>query len=127
MVAQAAPAGVAAARSLWAATGGLAGTQLAPLLSQAEATSDLAPWAQLGSAGIAVGALAYMAKLLANGRLIAVDTQAREDRLITLIEEQQHMFQEQQRTNARVVEIAEAYGEREDRLFALLASDRKST
>lgn len=62
------------------------------LLAQA-AGSDPAGWVQVGGIGTAVGALAYVAKLLADGRLVAQPiasvleaSDAREQRLASLIE-----------------------------------------
>lgn len=53
--------------------------------------SDFGPWAQVGGTATAVAALAYVAKLLADGRLVAQPTAEllkasadREDRLVAL-------------------------------------------
>ena len=37
----------------------------------ATTTTDIGPWAQVGGTATAVGALAYVAKLLADGKLVA--------------------------------------------------------
>jgi hypothetical protein len=37
----------------------------------AATTTDIGPWAQVGGTATAVGALAYVAKLLADGKLVA--------------------------------------------------------
>lgn len=62
----------------------------------AASSSDFGPWAQVGGTATAVGALAYVAKLLADGRLVAQPISelvkaatVRQDRLEALIEDAQ--------------------------------------
>lgn len=48
----------------------------APVVAQTG--SELGPWVSGGGAAAAVGALVYMAKLLADGKLVAINTAERE-------------------------------------------------
>lgn len=56
--------------ALLAATGGLVASAAGTIVAAAGAP-EIAPWAQVGGTATAVGALAYVAKLLADGRLVA--------------------------------------------------------
>lgn len=67
---------------------------------------DFGPWVQGGSATLAVGALAYIAKLFAQGKLVARDSAEAEKKLAE--------------TNAELVDIIKASTLREDRLFDVL-------
>ncbi len=78
--------------ALSAAILGLAGT-VAGTLAQAGGSSDFGPWAQVGGIATAVGALSYVAKLLADGKLVAQPiaelakaAEARDNRLAQLVE-----------------------------------------
>lgn len=82
------------------AVGGVAGFA-------AELTNiDFGPWVQGGSATLAVGALAYIAKLFAQGKLVARDSAEAEKKLAE--------------TNAELVDIIKTSAIREDRLFDML-------
>lgn len=50
---------------------GMLGSSATLLAQTAGGGSDFGPWAQAGGTATAVGALAYVAKLLADGRLVA--------------------------------------------------------
>ena len=81
------------------------------------AGGDLGPWVQGGSAVLAVGALAYIARLLAGGKLVAVDTAARDAELLKIIERGERREAESERR-------AKAAMEREDRMWTWLQSGR---
>lgn len=60
------------------------------------AGTDIAPWANVGGTATAVGALAYVAKLLADGKLVAQPvadlqraSEKREDALVVLVQQSQ--------------------------------------
>lgn len=83
----------------------------------AAGSGDLGPWAQVGGTATAVGALAYVAKLLADGKLVSQpisdllrDAKAREDRLEHLIDD----------TRLHLNKVAEESKEREDAFRAFL-------
>jgi hypothetical protein len=83
----------------------------------AAGSGDLGPWAQVGGTATAVGALAYVAKLLADGKLVSQpigellrDAKVREDRLEHLIED----------TRTHLNKVAEESKEREDAFRAFL-------
>jgi hypothetical protein len=61
--------GIAAFTALGTAAMGLASSAWGAVL--AAGSSDFGPWAQVGGTATAVGALAYVAKLLADGKLVA--------------------------------------------------------
>lgn len=84
------------------AAGGLA-LNVGGIVAQAADTgASIAPWAQAGGTATAVAALGYVAKLLADGRLVAqpvaellTAASKREDRLVELLEEaseREHSF-----------------------------------
>lgn len=82
-------------------------------------SSDFGPWAQAGGTATAVGALAYVAKLLADGRLVAQpiaelaqSAKARDDR-----------WAERDRQWERMVEAA---NDREETLRLLLIHDQQN-
>lgn len=67
---------------------------VANVLGQVAEGAALGPWAQVGGIATAVGALAYVAKLLADGRLVALPiaemqkaSEVRERRLEELVQE----------------------------------------
>ena len=74
------------------------------------ASTDLGPWAQVGGTGVAVSALVYVAKLMADGKLVALPVadiiKAAEDR------------------ERRLIDQVEDGKQREDALRALLFSVR---
>ncbi len=81
------------------------------------AGTDIAPWAQVGGTATAVGALAYIAKMLADGRLVAQPVAD----LIRRADERDRTLE--RKTDAREQVLHEALTqsrEREDTLRALL-------
>lgn len=79
--------------ALGAAIFGLVATT-AGVIADVAGSSDFGPWAQVGGIATAVGALSYVAKLLADGKLVAqpisdLVRQAgeRQDRLERLVEQ----------------------------------------
>jgi hypothetical protein len=86
---------------------GVATTSILGFFAEISAnTTDLGPWVQGGTATIAVTALAYIAKLFAQGQLVARDSAEAEKKLAE--------------ANADLVEIVKAAQLREDRLFEML-------
>jgi hypothetical protein len=71
--------------ALGAAAGGLIATTAGTILAAA-GSPEIAPWAQVGGTATAVGALAYVAKLLADGKLVAHPVAEREKKLVELVE-----------------------------------------
>ena len=90
-----------------------AASVLAAVQAVGQATNgDLGPWVQGGSAVVAVSALAYIAKLFAQGKLVSRDSAEAEKKLAE--------------TNAALVQIVKDGSQREDRLFNLLTSEFNS-
>lgn len=80
--------------ALGTAAFGLVATVGGIVAQAADTGASLGPWAQAGGIATAVGALGYVAKLLADGRLVAqpvaellTAASKREDRLVELLEE----------------------------------------
>ena len=66
---------------------GLLANMGATVLAQVDDPSNLAPWVSGGGAAAAIGALVYMAKLISDGKLVAVNTADREQKLFELIKD----------------------------------------
>jgi hypothetical protein len=77
-----------------------------------ETGPDLAPWVQGGSAVIAVAALGYIARLLADGRLVARSSSQTEAGLVTVAQQLASLVQQSQH--------------REDRLYEFLRNTHQS-
>jgi len=63
------------------------GAVASAVTAAADTSADLGPWVQGGSAVLAVGALGYIARMLADGRLVARDTAAEIALLKTMLDD----------------------------------------
>lgn len=73
--------------------GSVASTGIGVFAAAGDGAANVVPWAQVGGTATAVGALAYVAKLLADGRLVAqpiaqmmTASERREDALRELVD-----------------------------------------
>lgn len=81
------------------------------------AGTEIAPWAQVGGTATAVGALAYVAKMLADGRLVAQPVAD----LIRKADEREARYERKADERERALQaLLEEARDREDALRALL-------
>ena len=104
--------------ALIAAAAGFTTTSLASAFAQATADPTTTQWVTGSSAALAVAALAYIARQLASGKLVARDVAVSEAELRARAEKADQ-------TVERVLELARMAHEREERLFNFLAHQER--
>lgn len=104
--------------ALAATTVGIVGVAAGPVLAQVP--PDASPWVAGGSATIAVGGLAFMAKKVASGELVAVAV----DQLLEDAAEREDKAAERE---AKLTELLQESHRREDSLRDLYFADRTTS
>lgn len=110
--------------ALTAAAFGFTTTSVAAAVGQISADPTTTQWVTGSSAALAVGALAYIAKQFASGRLVSRDVAAIEAEMRARAAEQAHTVERVLKLAEMAHEREEMAHEREERLFNLLIKER---